>query len=754
MVHPRMSSKCRPFRLVSCVHGHGFAGLSPIVNSGEAFNSYWHQSKRVLDQLQRKVNQLSPSLELLETIDQMELIMKNMHAKSRHAASRHRDTGWRRIGAHVSQSVLRFSNSFYSPLLLKKVEVQRTNLLKQLEALPECSELRESVQLSLELADAVLCSRFDGQALECETGGIDLDLSFLAGGPALDLDQSPEWSQVRDLEAEERRIVALFRRGADETGYFADFSPWGSFDSWLGDPLIKPLLVPQSLSDDQDGAIVSLNRLDLVKKALSMHPNSSVRQEMYQRGLLPRKMRIMHTFAALSRVRYQIANLKGYRSYAQLIAVRGGLSLPYPQQMDLLDEMTQSIKPLVEIQSRILKELIQEELEAERVNSTAEEESTSSPVLAPWDLSYGHQSVLKRLFPSASGIFSFELCSVISGISRLMKALIGVELNIVPWGEQVPRLEAKAPEETERGIMGFAFEEDIASASIDKETDEPQWCTRGLKIQLDDLLHAGSDSFLGVTYLDLGGAYGARQLHFSSEHPVVSIGLKWNWNASGDGLFAESLSCLPELLHEIGHAVHLILSSRRKGYKSLDAFSLPLDILETPSTLMERMCCDPKSLSMILDPEHAHLAGYFQASLSNAIDLDEAMRMTRNDLQLNLHDGQDERHIWQSCSLMDESINTLRQLEIAPVIAFTKGRYSAYLVAALFSSSIHKHQVATLLEDDGSGKEYGQRKLRQSCFETSGSDSIQEVIRGFFNGEEPDVASFIHTLWHGGSNVA
>ena len=153
----------------------------------------------------------------------------------------------------------------------------------------------------------------------------------------------------------------------------------------------------------------------------------------------------------------------------------------------------------------------------------------------------------------------------------------------------------------------------------------------------------------GTLYLDPGGGYGARQLHFSRsglqdsansttstrsegiEVPCVSLGLRWRWpHGAADGLPA-----LWELLHECGHALHLLLSSsartdtRARAGNSDSSFSsddvgsvaggacdsgsvtgpvwkhfsglhLPLDLLEVPSTLMEQLAMHPRTLAVIL----------------------------------------------------------------------------------------------------------------------------------------------------------
>lgn len=174
----------------------------------------------------------------------------------------------------------------------------------------------------------------------------------------------------------------------------------------------------------------------------------------------------------------------------------------------------------------------------------------------------------------------------------------------------------------------------------------------------------------GTLYLDPGGGYGARQLHFSrsglqdsadtawntrseaGEVPCVSLGLRWRWpHGAADGLPA-----LWELLHECGHALHLLLSSSattrtdthtRPGsgdsscssddvgsvaggacdsgsvtgpvWKHFSGLHLPLDLLEVPSTLMEQLAMHPRTLAVILgvqESTHGHGVVLEQGAMS------------------------------------------------------------------------------------------------------------------------------------------
>lgn len=76
---------------------------------------------------------------------------------------------------------------------------------------------------------------------------------------------------------------------------------------------------------------------------------------------------------------------------------------------------------------------------------------------------------------------------------------------------------------------------------------------------------------------------------------VVSCGLAWSWQ---DGK-AGAPEAIWELLHELGHAVHLVLSSAHAPFKLFGGLHLPLDVLEVPSMLFEKLLLHPDTLAHI-----------------------------------------------------------------------------------------------------------------------------------------------------------
>ncbi|KAG2436265.1 hypothetical protein HXX76_006576 [Chlamydomonas incerta] len=214
------------------------------------------------------------------------------------------------------------------------------------------------------------------------------------------------------------------------------------------------------------------------------------------------------------------------------------------------------------------------------------------------------------------------------------------------WGPQVLRLSVWAT-----GRRGGTGQWSPASPPDSEPTEQGPHSAaavssvRGANLDAGCRGTAGSLQMRGVVYLDLGTGYGTRQLRFPAGGlegggdaggaaaaagsmqgqqeapgcgegalPAVAVGLKWEWR---DGA-AESPAALHELLHEMGHALHLTLSSSstaRKPVECSDALAaptaadaavmhfgglqLPLDALEVPSSLLQTLAYDPAAVARI-----------------------------------------------------------------------------------------------------------------------------------------------------------
>ena len=251
---------------------------------------------------------------------------------------------------------------------------------------------------------------------------------------------------------------------------------------------------------------------------------------------------------------------------------------------------------------------------------------------------------------------------VVQGISTYLWASMGIQLDLDSHqsvdgrsqqeGSGSPTLNQHMAESASAAATGFGFGANIAafdSGASGAASGRPVelWSETVLRLTLS-VPETGAK---GVLYIDPGGGYGARQLHFGSSSggrhpsagnavsqqqvslpvdlPAVSLGLMWRW----PGGKPDGLPALWELLHELGHGVHLLLSSQRQppsppqfdtsketrsgrsnavmpdgnsdgkisssgGFKHFGGLHLPLDMLEVPSTFMEKLAMHPATLQV------------------------------------------------------------------------------------------------------------------------------------------------------------
>ncbi|GLI69853.1 hypothetical protein VaNZ11_014570 [Volvox africanus] len=258
--------------------------------------------------------------------------------------------------------------------------------------------------------------------------------------------------------------------------------------------------------------------------------------------------------------------------------------------------------------------------------------------LAPWDVDYAQGLLMRRrrLPPDFSEMEPYmHLDNVLYGLSDVLYDLMRVRLEV-------------------NRAAGSADTHDVH----DREFSLAEvWDPRVVRVTVWT-----ERCFAGTVYLDFGTGYGTRQLRFPAgvlapsagdaaaspqevmgftqaaagkeergdrydvrsevssssrsvgvpgdsgdvppyaSTPAVAIGLQCELR---DGC-AGSPSALHELLHEMGHALHLILSSAPKPlYSGSAAFvhcgglQLPLDLLEVPSSLLQMLAYDPAVLARI-----------------------------------------------------------------------------------------------------------------------------------------------------------
>ncbi len=202
--------------------------------------------------------------------------------------------------------------------------------------------------------------------------------------------------------------------------------------------------------------------------------------------------------------------------------------------------------------------------------------------------------------------------SVMKGLSNLLTLSMGIRLDLQPSNTGSDGIMPRSSLSTINHQLREAGKYESPRLS---SSSAELWSSNVIKVEVS-VPETGAS---GILHIDPGGAYGARQLAFPRrgrkddsgsrgrrvELPSVSLGLMWRW----PGGRAEGLPALFELLHEVGHGLHLILSNsgggpaeeedgNRNCFKHFGGIHLPLDFLEVPSTLMEQMAMHPACLQV------------------------------------------------------------------------------------------------------------------------------------------------------------
>ncbi|KAF5842728.1 hypothetical protein DUNSADRAFT_5496 [Dunaliella salina] len=418
-----------------------------------------------------------------------------------------------------------------------------------------------------------------------------------------------------------------------------------------------------SSSSDRDagarswGAVLLLDSV-ATSQVLCHHPNACLRQAVYEAGLESRMETALHLRSQMAAARAAIARANRAPSYAHLMVETRQQQQHKQQQQEQQQPQQQS-----HLESQNLPQAFLGDLDAaagmldgsstpkrsahgrvegskrlldacaHAVRGAADQQvrhmaATMGPMCATgaqpqeaagvarlpaWDVSYTQQ----RLLQSQGLDVQYEhvqaymsLHGIIEGLGDVLRKSMGIKLRFLnttsDLGGEVPAESSLAADLWDAGVIRLVLE---------------SWGGGNAGPHADALSVP-----LGVCYLHPGGGYGTRQLRFArqapsslSSHyrrategpnvpcgveypetcwdqlPVVSVGLQQPWRRG----YAGKLAAVMELLHELGHAVHLIASSHTAPYKLFGGLHSLLEVLEVPSILFERFAMDPRSLRAI-----------------------------------------------------------------------------------------------------------------------------------------------------------
>jgi Zn-dependent oligopeptidase len=400
----------------------------------------------------------------------------------------------------------------------------------------------------------------------------------------------------------------------------------------------------------QQGSLAIQLDLDTCQRLLADHPSTACRQQVYDMGLQAKLPKTAMLLAGLVQARTRIAQYYGLPCYAEL-AQQGSLAGGAGNSIAFLEQLAAAIKPHADAELARLQQQHQPE--------------GSSDAAADWEYLHQHNQQLrwKELTagsnPGASGPSSshdelqpyLQLDACLQGISTLLELLLGIKL-------------------------------------VQQEVSAGEGWTEGLRKY--SVQSAAGQQHMGTLFIDTSAGYGTQMLHFGSlgaqqdasqagsspasssqqdahaqqqgdacaEQPVVAVGL-----LSGGQLAGRNLSLgLWELLHELGHAMHFILSAQHCHHLHFHGCRCPLELLEVPSHIFERFAMHPASLRIIcrhqatgdLLPEHlaAALAEHMRYHWYSPVQYQQQVMSVLLDQLLHAASskvtGRDVSELWQA----------------------------------------------------------------------------------------------------------
>lgn len=442
----------------------------------------------------------------------------------------------------------------------------------------------------------------------------------------------------------------------------------------------------------QQGSLAIQLDLDTCQRLLADHPSTVCRQQVYDMGLQAKLPKTAMSLAGLVQARTRIAQYYGLPCYAEL-AQQGSLAGGAGNSIAFLEQVAAAIKPHADAELARLQQQHQPD--------------SSSDAAADWEyLHQQHQQLRwKELVagsnPGASGPSSsdgelqpyLQLDACLQGISTLLELLLGIKLA---------QQEVSAGEAWTEGLRKYS------------------------------VLSAARQQHMGTLFIDTSAGYGTQMLHFGllgaqqdalqaasspsssqqqgdacTEQPVVAVGL-----LSGGQLAGRNLSLgLWELLHELGHAMHFILSAHHCRHLHFHGCRCPLELLEVPSHIFERFAMHPASLRIIcrhqatgdLLPEHlaAALAEHIRYHWYSPVQYQQQVMSVLLDQLLHAASskvtGRDVSELWQAVwgrfSAVPAMLVSCQQAKALHKVAADGSRaygymYAWYLATAFWVSHI------------------------------------------------------------------
>lgn len=415
--------------------------------------------------------------------------------------------------------------------------------------------------------------------------------------------------------------------------------------------------------------------------------------------------------------RWEIANLLGYRSYAELL-FEGRVASSPPDVREFLERLS------VLVRNTALSERTSLEMEKLRRESHLAEDCRIR--LHAWDRSFYIGKLKAENFDISSTQISqyFPLSACISGLARILHSSFGVRLE---------RCEAN---------RGESWHSDVQKL----------------------LLYDDEGEILGQVFLDLYPREGkyvhaahfsmvcGRQPSNSANYQTATVALVCNFrrdDASGECLL--SISDYETFFHEFGHSLHSIFS--RTKYQHLSGTRVATDAVEVPSHVLEHFAWHPLVISKFArhyksgDPMPTKLIRSLCASRNGFISTDIQMQLLFSAMDLEFH-GRDPP-IGSTTQAFETLMKQLTVYEpengvSIPTTFHHIAGYGAGYYTYIFARVLSAQIWASLFRNDPFSREGGMM-LRNGLLACGGACDPAVLLRNII-GDEMTCDAFLQNL--------
>ncbi|KAL8674013.1 MAG: hypothetical protein Q9168_001598 [Polycauliona sp. 1 TL-2023] len=485
--------------------------------------------------------------------------------------------------------------------------------------------------------------------------------------------------------------------------------------------------------------------------ALQSMKDEAARRKLYIAGRTAPKAQLQ-TLQELLQSRAKVANLSGYRSYAD---------------MNLTDKLAQTPAAVTSFLGALFKDnelqIQQERQEMLLMKKMEKGDGETSIQIESWDGDYYREQIaIKQRSRSRRPDFLsayFSLGTVMQGLSRLFTQLYGVRFKPVPispgevWDPNVRRLDVIDEQEGRIAVLYCDL-----FARPGKSPNPAHFtlcCSRRIstsEIEEASILYPNIDPVQIVT----DGMAISHDTSSKTTYQLPTIALICDFEKPSE--HQSSNSNKPTLLsfrdvqtifHEMGHAIHSILG--RTAYHVVSGTRCATDFSELPSVLMEHFAADPHVLALFarhwqtdaplpyemvaerlaIERRGQGVETEYQILLAM---LDQAYH---SDLPLTMEGGFDStkvmQDLWDRYGSVKEPRETSAQGFFGHLVEYG-GTYYSYLFDRAIAGKIWQ-EVFDGGKDGAAVKREGGRRFREEVLRWGGSRDGWKCLAGLLGDE-------------------